>query len=43
MLITLNPSATHPNKPHGFQHVLHSMPETNTYGGNSHLINHTYQ
>ena len=44
MLTTLSPSATHPNRAHRFQQMLHSIPDTtNTYGGNSHLTNHPYQ
>ena len=40
MLSTLSPLATHTNRAHGFQHMLHSMSETNTYDGNSYLTNH---
>ena len=42
-LTALSPLATHTNRAHGFQHMLHSMPENNTYGGNGYLTNHRYQ
>ena len=36
-----SPLAAHTNRASRYEHISHSTPQNNTYGGNGHSTNHT--